>query len=160
MGSHFNYNSRVESKNKIFQPVEENRVYKLGEKLNNSYDNTIYQTDVFLNSVFQLIKKKNAFLLYSSDHGESLGEKQYGVFERYGHASPYDIAPKEQTNVPFILWYSNKFQTINNIKISHNRSEKEISHDYIFSTILGCSGFTGKYIEDKYNLCNSIKVQP
>jgi lipid A ethanolaminephosphotransferase len=156
MGSHFNYNSRVEDKNKVFKPTEQDGVYKAGVKLDNSYDNTIYQTDKFLANLYNIVKDKNSFVLYSSDHGESLGEKQYGVFSRYGHASPYDVAPKEQTNVPFILWYSNKFKKINNLNMVKNIKNLPISHDYIFSTMLGCSGFKSKYIEDRYNICKIL----
>ena len=149
MGSHIEYNNRVPNDMKKFQPIckTQNDMCKK-EELDNSYDNTIYFSDYFLDQLIQDLKDKNAFLLYSSDHGESLGEKQYGVFKRFGHASPLKVAPKAQTNVPFILWGSPSF--MQKYKFKH---PKKISHDNIFSTILGCSGFKSKMIDKDLDLC-------
>jgi lipid A ethanolaminephosphotransferase len=40
-------------------------------------------------------------MLFVSDHGESLGEKNL-----YMHGIPASIAPKEQVEIPFIVWLS------------------------------------------------------
>lgn len=40
-------------------------------------------------------------LIYVSDHGESLGENNI-----YLHGFPYGIAPKEQKEVPMVIWMS------------------------------------------------------
>jgi glucan phosphoethanolaminetransferase (alkaline phosphatase superfamily) len=47
----------------------------------------------------------NTALIYLSDHGESLGEN--GL---YLHGTPYMIAPKQQTHIPFMFWLSADYQ--------------------------------------------------
>ena len=42
----------------------------------NSYDNSIYYTDYILWQFIELLKDKNVFFTYVSDHGESLGENE------------------------------------------------------------------------------------
>ena len=149
-GSHFDYNKRVPKEYKIFTPIcEKNSLNCKKELLDNSYDNSIYYTNIFLYKLINMIKNKNSFLLYSSDHGESLGELQYGIFKRFGHASPVKIAPKEQTEVPLLLWGSDKFLKIHKIK----ENQKNVSHDNIFNTILDCSGFKSIMIDKNLSLC-------
>ena len=152
MGSHFDYNNRIPDSKKVFLPTYKNYDTAPKELRDNGYDNTIIAIDEFLEKIIDTLRDKNAFLIYSSDHGESLGEKQYGVFERNGHAAPYDIAPKEQLNVPFITWFSNKYLQTHRIP-KLDKDTKNVSHDNLFSTVLGCSGFEGKYIDRKLDLC-------
>lgn len=155
IGSHYDYNERVPKQYKKFQPIYTRNYTDDQEKLDNSYDNTVLYLDSFLNQLTSSLENKNSFLLYSSDHGESLGEKQYGVFAKYGHAAPYDIAPKEQTNVPFVVWFSSTFKEDNKYISNLNRvNKKSISHDNIFSTMLGCAGFKSDYINNKLNICS------
>ena len=160
IGSHFDYNSRVPDNKKKFLPVYKNYFADSKQLRDNGYDNTIVMIDEFLENIIDILRNKNALMIYSSDHGESLGEKQYGVFERNGHAAPYNIAPKEQTNVPFVIWFSNKYlQSHPDVKLNRlDRDMKDISHDNIFSTILGCSGFRGKYVSKKLNLCEEKSI--
>lgn len=153
MGSHMDYNKRVPLKNQHFKPLCEGAIENCGATLNNSYDNTIIHTDLLLSKIIESLENRYAFLLYVSDHGESLGEKYLGFARRFGHASPYNVAPSAQTNIPFIMWFSTlheeKHQTIDS-----TNKEKEVSHDYIFHTMLGCSNFKGDYLKDSLNLCH------
>ena len=76
-------------------------------------------------------------MLYISDHGESLGEKNM-----YLHGSPYMIAPIEQTSVPLIFWANPSFYQAQNVNLScmqKKADQKEYSHDNIFHTLLGLS---------------------
>jgi len=160
MGSHINYNNRVPAKYQKFQPLC-NKAIEACERevLNNSYDNTIYYTDIFLSEMINVLKNKNAFLLYTSDHGESLGETYLKFIQRYGHASPYDVAPKAQTEVPFILWFSDLYEK-ENFNVNDIDKTQYVSHDFIFHTMLGCAGFKGEYIDERLNLCQEkSKVQ-
>ena len=62
----------------------------------------IHQSDEVLNGIVEVLKAQkntNTVMVYASDHGESLGEN--GL---YLHATPYSIAPKEQTHIPMIFW--------------------------------------------------------
>lgn len=103
------------------------------EEINNAYDNTIVYTDFFLSKVIEFLKKNTpayeTSMLYVSDHGESLGEKNL-----YLHGLPYLFAPKEQTQVPVIIWVgdSSDIDYDQTVSIKDNIS----SHDAIFSTLL------------------------
>lgn len=152
-GSHMEYNKRVPQKYKIYQPVCIKSLESCTqESINNSYDNTIYYTDMFLSRMIKTLKRKNAFLLYVSDHGESLGERYLSIIKRFGHASPYDVAPKEQISIPFIMWFSAIFQEYN-LSINNLDKSKHVTHDYVFHTMLGCFGISGNYINNNLNLC-------
>jgi len=150
MGSHYEYYKRVPKEFIKFKPIcKANSAVCPKKELDNSYDNTIYYIDYILYNLIKPIKDENAFFIYSSDHGDSLGEKQYGVFPRYGHASPMKVAPREQTLVPFIVWGSDKFLKQHKI----DTDIKNISHDYIYHSILKCSGFKSKYLDSSLSVC-------
>jgi len=111
------------------------------EELVNAYDNTIVYTDYFLSQVIDLLKKNsehfNTSMLYLSDYGESLGEKNI-----YLHGLPYVIAPEEQKRVPFILWFGDAFLKENRIDKSclQKKLDDELSHDNLFHSVLGLLG--------------------
>ncbi|NNJ46097.1 MAG: phosphoethanolamine transferase [Sulfurovum sp.] len=157
MGSHTDYNTRVPPKYQKFQPTCTGAYETCTDTLlDNSYDNTIYYTDMLLSNMITALEDKNAFLFYTSDHGESLGETYLGFIRRFGHASPYDVAPKAQTNMPFIVWFSDQYKKINS-RVNEIDKEQHVSHDFIFSSMLGCAGFEGEYIDDAWNLCQEKK---
>jgi len=151
LGSHFDYNERVPDAYKLFQPLCHGNVSGCDkESLNNSYDNTIYYTDSFIAALIEKFKDKNACIIYTSDHGESLGENSFGLVKRFGHSTPYAIAPKEQKDVPFILWFSDKYlQEHPDVNIKNIRAQKNISHDNVFATVLGCANIVSKSTKQK-----------
>ena len=51
-------------------------------------------------------------MIYMSDHGESLGEN--GLFM---HGVPMLTAPKEQYEVPLIVWLNSDWRTIRTLEI-------------------------------------------
>lgn len=109
------------------------------EELVNTYDNTIYYTDHILAETIKLLNaasdKYNVSLLYVSDHGESLGEN--GV---YLHGIPYYLAPKEQTNIPMLLWMNNSFAIQNELShecLAKQANKNNYSHDNVFHSLLG-----------------------
>ncbi|NQX96955.1 MAG: phosphoethanolamine--lipid A transferase EptA [Flavobacteriales bacterium] len=90
------------------------------EELINAYDNTIVYTDYILASLIEELKQLdgyNSSMIFISDHGESLGENNL-----YMHGIPASIAPKEQLNIPFIVWVSNDSKKLkdNEILSQHN----------------------------------------
>jgi lipid A ethanolaminephosphotransferase len=106
--------------------------------INNSYDNTILYTDYFLSRVIDELDEHSAdfdtAMLYVSDHGESLGEN--GL---YLHGLPYSMAPREQTQVPMLLWaspgfYSDRAQV--DPACLRRAAQRPTSHDAIFHTLL------------------------
>ena len=104
----------------------------------NAYDNTIVFTDYFLSRVIAWLKTKEKdsmpAMLYVSDHGESLGEKNM-----YLHGLPYSVAPPEQTTVPLITWLSPSFEQLSrvNTRCLQTERNKPLSHDNVFHSVLG-----------------------
>lgn len=108
------------------------------QQLNNVFDNTIVHTDAVLDGIIQTLKKQqdvNTVMLYMSDHGESLGEN--GL---YLHGTPYAIAPKEQTHIPFVLWANPQFyqqQGLQDACLIQMAKQTPVSQDNLFHTVLG-----------------------
>lgn len=110
------------------------------EQIVAAYDNTILYTDYFLDRVIKLLQQSSVDdnvdtgMMYFSDHGESLGEKNM-----YLHGAPYIISPPEQRRVPFMLWFSDHYAE--RFKIDHRclvaRSSQPFSHDNVFHSVLG-----------------------
>lgn len=107
------------------------------EEIIAAYDDTIVYTDTVLAKIIDMLKaQKNlaTSLIYTSDHGESLGEG--GL---YLHGLPYVIAPETQTKVPFIAWVSDSFVDVMALDAvcMHAMRSKTVSHDNLFHTVLG-----------------------
>lgn len=136
-GSHGpTYYKRYDETFKRFKPIcNTNELSKCSnEEIVNTYDNTILYTDYIIAKIIDDLKALHGYesaLLYVSDHGESLGEN--GV---YLHGMPYFMAPSYQIHIPMIFWSNNT--ELN--KLLKAKSEREFSHDNIFSTLLGYFG--------------------
>jgi lipid A ethanolaminephosphotransferase len=122
-----------------FQPAcESNAPHECGnDSVTNAYDNTIVYTDYVLNKTIEYLKyhanKYDAFMLYASDHGESLGEN--GI---YLHGLPYMIAPNVQKKVPIIAWLSDGLKQVKGLTDVSMKAckEKHVSHDYLVHSLL------------------------
>ena len=123
------------------------------EEIKNAYDNTILYTDYVLNQVIEHLKAKSedyeSFMFYASDHGESLGEN--GV---YLHGLPYFLAPKAQTHIPLITWFSSDYAKnhqidLNTLKQQENSS---FSHDNISHSLLGLFDVTADTYQADENM--------
>lgn len=107
MGSHGpTYFNRYPERFRVFKPTCDTADIQncSRESILNTYDNTIVYTDYIVNQAIELLKRYPDYesgLVYVSDHGESLGENNI-----YLHGFPYQIAPKEQKEVPMIMWMS------------------------------------------------------
>lgn len=130
------------------------------DELKNVYDNTILYTDHFLAQTIELLKrnqdKVDTSMIYVSDHGESLGEN--GV---YLHAAPYAIAPAAQTHVPMVMWFGN--QTLKDAAVDlkclqAKRDQPDLSHDYMFHSVLGLLGVTTAEYQPKLDIFSSCKT--
>ncbi len=110
------YNQKYPDKFERFSPVCTNVELSkcTHNELINAYDNTIVYTDYIISKVIDELKKLdgwNCCMIFVSDHGESLGEKNL-----YMHGVPLSIAPKEQYEIPFIVWSSVGSRSIKNLK--------------------------------------------
>ncbi len=148
-GSHWNYSARYPQSFNKFTPSCNNTSGKNDhscckpDELVNSYDNSILYTDYFISEVINRLRDKNAFVIYVSDHAESLGEEDF-----YGHGG--EIRP-EQMKVPFILWFSDKFSKTKSLNIA---AVQKLSHDNVFHSLLNCADVTSEIIDPKMSVCS------
>lgn len=120
------------------------------KQLINSYNNSFYYTDMVIDKFLTKLEKKNALVIYSSDHGFSLGENGF-----FGNASKEPLAQKEQKDIAMFIWGSDYFMKQNPdlIEKFKNHSKKIVSQDYIFHSILDCSGVKSNYIDPALSFC-------
>lgn len=98
IGSHWWYNAHYDVSSAIFHPTANSRILSelTNEQMINSYDNTIVETDRFLSGLINMIRHRNAILIFISDHGEALGENG-----NYLHADDY---PQLHYPAAFVWW--------------------------------------------------------
>lgn len=145
IGSHGpSYFERYPQEMAAFTPTcESNQIQKCSnEALTNTYDNTLRYTDRMLDQTIALLERyaheRDTALLYLSDHGESLGER--GM---YLHGTPYLLAPSEQTQVPWVMWFSPGFAQSAGLDVGclrQNAQSQRYSHDYFYHSLLGLFG--------------------
>lgn len=100
------YNTNYPPEFEVFTPVCNTvEMAKVDpEELLNAYDNSIVYTDFLIHSVIETLRSipgRRGCVLYVSDHGESLGENNL-----YMHGVPMAMAPREQLEIPFLVWTS------------------------------------------------------
>ena len=142
MGSHGPaYYQRYPQQYRRFTPTcDTNEIQNCDHQaLLNTYDNTILYTDSVVSRTIDALKARqstmNTALIYLSDHGESLGEN--GL---YLHGTPYMLAPKQQTHIPFMFWISADYQKgfgIDEQCLRQRAQNEQVSQDNLFSTVLG-----------------------
>jgi lipid A ethanolaminephosphotransferase len=107
------------------------------QEIINAYDNALSYTDHVLAQTIALLKTQtshDAAMIYVSDHGESLGENNL-----YLHGVPFSIAPRTQTQVPMVMWFSPSFAATSGMALDclRERAKLASSHDNLFHTTLG-----------------------
>lgn len=145
LGSHGpTYFERYPAASRAFSPTcDSNQIQHCSnEALVNTYDNTLVHTDHLLGKAIDLLQgyadQRDVALIYVSDHGESLGER--GM---YLHGTPYFIAPREQTQVPMVMWFSAEFSHNAGLDLAcmrGNALHRAYSHDNVFHSLLGLFG--------------------
>jgi len=124
----------------------------------NAYDNTIVYTDYVLGKVIDLLKAQSyaTAMLYTSDHGQSLGENNI-----YLHGLPYAIAPRQQKHVPMIFWASSSYLREKNIDQDLLRKHRidRLNHDYLFHSLLGLFSVTTDAYRPELDLFQSARRQ-
>ena len=127
------------------------------EEIVNAYDNTIAYTDWFLAQVIDLLDASDRVIpamYYVSDHGESLGEG--GL---YLHGTPRFMAPEYQTRVPMVLWMSQRFR--DSLALDDGclaaRAADPVSHDNLFSTVLGMLDVTTTAKDARLDLAGTCR---
>ena len=138
------YSQKYPPKFETFKPVCSS--VELGKcshtELINAYDNTIVYTDYILSKVIEDLKQLKQYqstMIFVSDHGESLGEKNL-----YMHGLPLSIAPKEQYEIPFIVWLSDGSKQI--------KPNKMLSQNHVFHSVLNFLGIKSPIYDEKMNI--------
>lgn len=139
IGSHGpTYFERYTEKERQFTPTcDTKEINQCSQaELINTYDNGVLYIDQFLDKVIAQLEaypNLKTSMLYLSDHGESLGENNM-----YLHATPYAIAPKEQTQVPMVMWFSPKWVENKKVDLTclRQNANRPYSHDNFFHSAL------------------------
>lgn len=112
------------------------------EELLNAYDNTIVYTDYILYNVIEDLKQLKEFkstMIFVSDHGESLGEKNL-----YMHGIPISFAPIEQYEIPFIVWVSDNSKQL--------KPNKMLSQNNVFHSVLNFLNIESPVYNEEMNI--------
>lgn len=147
IGSHWWYNSHYTDGFERYTPVVGSRVISSNskEEMINSYDNTILYTDYFIKRTIDLIRDRNAVLIYLSDHGECLGEDGY-----FTHGTD-----RPQLHYPAaFVWYSDKYASsfptvIENLKKNCGKRHRT---DYLFHSIIDAAAITTEYMNPQMSI--------
>jgi KDO II ethanolaminephosphotransferase len=162
-GSHYLYTQRYPKEFARWTPECANvDSFCSAEELINSFDNSVLFVDHVLKSLMNELRSQKAFLVYTSDHGESIGENMHF------HASVRHLAPPEQRRVPLVFWASEAWlaePTLNNA-FDHLRQKSKTSfsvdfddglmgHHNLFDSLLGCMAVhsSDRGIDPAHNLC-------
>nr|WP_258405160.1 phosphoethanolamine--lipid A transferase [Shewanella psychrotolerans] len=126
----------------------------------NAYDNTLVYTDYVLSQVIDELKSVsndyNVMMTYISDHGESLGEG--GL---YLHGTPYAIAPKEQTQVPWLMWMPEEYAQQKELStqcLKEKAQKDTLSHDNLFHSLLGVYGVQTEVQDSELDITYSCRL--
>ncbi len=117
------------------------------QELINAYDNTILYTDKLVHNAIQTLRDipdRRGAVIYISDHGESLGEGNL-----YMHGVPMSVAPKVQTEIPFVIW-------TNDSTLSPDPA-REASQYNVFHTVLGFLGIDSPVYDPALDLLRPAK---
>lgn len=125
-----------------FEPVCQTVVLKDCEPqaLSNAYDNSIAYTDHVLARLTRLLQGTDwaSAWLYLSDHGESLGES--GL---YLHGTPGLLAPREQLEIPMLMWFSEAGRQALGVDPARIPRLREVGQGHVFHTVMGMLALQG-----------------
>jgi lipid A ethanolaminephosphotransferase len=129
-------------------------------EITNAFDNALRHTDAVVAKLWHTLQAAHGVdtaMVFIPDHGESLGER--GV---YLHGLPYAIAPKEQTQVPMLMGWSEGFRAARGwsatcLKDLPQRVTKP-QHDHLFHTVLSLLDVKTALYEPRWDLLQACPV--
>ena len=145
----------------VYKPVARNveEGQKNAAMLVNAYDNTILYTDYLLDGLINTLRSMTEWksaMIYVSDHGESLGENQM-----FMHGLPMNLAPKEQYEIPLLVWTSGHFRDYKPIAGSQEPAEGElpavIEQHYIFHSVLNLLSIESPAYNKDFDIFRRLK---
>ncbi len=129
------------------------------QEIVNAYDNALLYTDQVLATLIGTLSAHaddvDTAMLFVSDHGESLGEK--GLFL---HGVPTLIAPREQTQVPMVLWWSAGFGKSAGLDAGclRERARQPAQHDHLFHSLLALLDVKTALYEREFDLAAGCRA--
>ena len=111
-------------------------------ELYNAYDNTIVYTDYILHSLIEELKSIKDYriaMIYISDHGESLGENSL-----YMHGMDRKFAPKQQYEIPFIVWLGDEKRQL--------KENDLLTQHHIFHSVLNFLAIESPVYKEEMNI--------
>ncbi|MCM1448963.1 MAG: lipid A phosphoethanolamine transferase [Clostridiales bacterium] len=160
-GSHFKYNERYPAQFGSFKPDVCEEVNKDNrDKLINAYDNTIEYTDMWLDSLMQMLEDSGrcAAIVYASDHGEDIMDDDRN---RFLHASP--TPTYYQLHVAMLAWVSKAYEELFPEKLAemrNNRSRVVSSTSSLFNTMIDLGGLDTPYSDISRSVASSTYREP
>jgi lipid A ethanolaminephosphotransferase len=140
------YANKYPKEFEVYKPVAKN--VEEGEKnvgmLVNAYDNTIRYTDFLLDSLINTLRAMTDWksaMIFISDHGESLGENKM-----FMHGLPMKLAPKEQYEIPFLVWTSEDFRAYK------SKLPAVLEQHYIFHSVLNLLSIQSPAYNEDYDI--------
>lgn len=138
------YSQKYPAEFEVFKPVCQSVEISTADtqELLNAYDNTILYTDYLVHSVIEILKQvpdRRCCMMFVSDHGESLGEDNL-----FMHGMPKNIAPKEQFEIPFIVWQNDKNTRMKELE--------EVEQYYVFHSIMNYFGMESPIFNENMNI--------
>ena len=114
------------------------------DEIVNAYDNTIRYTDFLLDGLINTLRGMTDWksaMIFISDHGESLGENKM-----FMHGLPMKLAPKEQYEIPFLVWTSENFRTYK------SQLPAVLEQHYIFHSVLNLLSIQSQAYNEAYDI--------
>lgn len=111
-------------------------------ELINAYDNSILYTDYLIHTAIEELKLLDDWrstLIFVSDHGESLGENNL-----YMHGMPKSMAPREQFDIPFIVWTSDRQEI----------TDRDVEQYHVFHSVLRRLSIDSPIYNPEYDIFN------
>jgi lipid A ethanolaminephosphotransferase len=111
-------------------------------ELMNAYDNNIVYADYILRKIIDDLKELKDYksiMMFVADHGASLGEKNL-----YMHGLPLSIAPKEQYEIPFIVWISDGSKKL--------KPNETLTQHHVFHSVLNFLSVESPIYDEQMNI--------
>lgn len=144
LGSHSIYKNRYPDNFEIFKDHSTKNLQIISE-----YDNSIAYTDWILFELIQKLRKQNvlSFLLYVSDHGEDVRDIPGCTFFH----SP-DVATPPMFEIPFIVWLSPKYLSLNSQFVKNWNVNKFYKTDKLIHSIIQLSRLKNDKLKEKESI--------
>ena len=157
MGQHPQYSERYPDKFNVFKEDEYLYLPQNQRKKVSEYDNATLYNDFVIDSIIHIFSKKEAIILYFSDHGQDIyfSDKDYCGHGITANAKSDSIG----RDIPFMIYTSPKFKDKypSLIEKIQNSTNKKFNIEDIIYTLIDISGYKFKDNNDveKYSILSN-----